>query len=82
MSQKLAAHGGRNSVRLRKQDAQVNGKSNIQEAASGSDEGCGSATSLVMAIVIGKHPRKTNMSDAYSHCLKGWAALWQQCFVH
>ena len=48
---------------------QLNVKSNIQEVASGGDEGCGSATSLVMTIaatiVIGQHPPNHNMSDVY-----------------
>ena len=48
-------------------------KSNIQEVASGGDEGCGTATSLIMTIaatIIGQHPPNHNMSDAYRP--SGW----------
>jgi hypothetical protein len=64
------------SIRPREQNTQVNDKSNIQEVASGGDEGCGSATSLVMTIaatIIGQYPPDHNMSDAYRP--SGWAAL-------
>ena len=68
-------------VRSRKQKTKVNDKSNIQGVESG-DEGCGSAASLTMttaATIIGQHPIKHNMADAY--CPLGWAALQQRCFV-
>ena len=65
----------RNSYTTRpcEQNAHVNDKSNIQEVASGGDEGCGTATSLIMTIaatIIGQHPPNHNMSDAYRP--SGW----------
>jgi hypothetical protein len=57
------------SVRPPEQNTQVNDKSNIQEVASGEDEGRGSATSPAMTIaatIIDQHPPDHNMSDAPS----------------